>query len=94
MAMMVPKTQDLIMEVITSQPDTARVHESRMMLALTSYTACASRQLHAMPAAHPRKPVSAAAAAYALQRPVQAQDEPVPGTASKHKVYAAVAEFI
>lgn len=50
MAMMVPNTHDLIMEVMTSQPDTARVHESSMMLALTSYTVCASRQLHAMPA--------------------------------------------
>ena len=49
-AMMVPNTHDLIMEVMTSQLDTARVHESRMMLALTSYTVCASRQLHAMPA--------------------------------------------
>jgi len=51
MAMMVPNTQDLIMDVMTSQLDTARVHESRMMLALTSYTVCASRQLHAMPGA-------------------------------------------
>ena len=56
--MMVPNTHDLIMEVMTSQRDTARVHESRMMLALTSYTVCASRQLHAMPAPPEQCPLS------------------------------------
>ena len=61
MAMMVPNTQDLIMDVMTSQLDTARVHESRMMLALTSYTVCASRQLHAMPGAARQLPLSARA---------------------------------
>jgi hypothetical protein len=59
MAMMVPNTQDLIMDVMTSQLDTARVHESRMMLALTSYTVCASRQLHAMPGAARGGPLGA-----------------------------------
>ena len=59
MAMMVPNTQDLIMDVMTSQLDTARVHESRMMLALTSYTVCASRQLHAMPGAAQAPPLGA-----------------------------------
>ncbi len=48
--MMRPKTQALIMEVMMSQAVTARTHESRMILAFTSYTSSAINMLHAIPA--------------------------------------------
>lgn len=48
--MMTPNTQALIMDVTTSQVDTARAAESRMTLAGTPYTTCASVTLAAMPA--------------------------------------------
>ena len=67
--MMVPKTQDLIMEVMTSQSETARTQLSRMMFALTSYTISARNMLHAMPARtdepeQPEGPFSRAAHGY------------------------------
>jgi hypothetical protein len=48
--MMTPKTHDLMMLVTTSQALMARAAESRMMLALTSYTTSASSALMARPA--------------------------------------------
>jgi len=48
--MMVPNTQDLIMEVMRSQLDTARCADSKITLAGTSYTRSASIMLQAMPA--------------------------------------------
>jgi hypothetical protein len=47
--MMTPNTQALIMEVTTSQVDTARAAESRITFAGTPYTVCASVTLAAMP---------------------------------------------
>lgn len=51
-AIMVPNTQDLIMEVIRSQPETALCADSKMTLAGTSYTRSASIMLHASPGNH------------------------------------------
>ena len=50
--MMTPNTQALIMEVTTSQVDTARAAESRITFAGTPYTVCASVTLAAMPGRH------------------------------------------
>jgi hypothetical protein len=50
--MMTPNTQALIMEVTTSQVDTARAAESRITFAGTPYTVCASVTLAAMPGQH------------------------------------------
>jgi hypothetical protein len=47
--MMTPNTQALIMEVTTSQVETARAAESRITFAGTPYTVCASVTLAAMP---------------------------------------------
>ena len=52
-AMMVPNTQDLMQEVMTSQAVRALTAESMMTLALTSYTSSASTALAAMPAPIP-----------------------------------------
>lgn len=49
-AMMVPNTQHLIMEVMTSQELMARMAESRMTLQLTLYTVSARSTLAPMPA--------------------------------------------
>ena len=57
MAMMVPNTHDLIMDVMRSHPETALCADSMITLAGTSYTRSASIMLQAKPAIH-RKRVS------------------------------------